>query len=133
MRSSFGFYVGYHWLIEPNGRKIHCRADENEGAHTLGGWNRKSIGVCLAGNFAQEAPTQAQLKSVRELINKYNLPYIFHKEADPTRTCAGIYLTHELIDKGGTQDKEDYEKAQMISRRFNLPFAYIINLIKQLK
>lgn len=113
--SLFGYYVGYHFVIERDGRLIIARADKDVGAHTLKGWNKKSIGVCLAGDFNREVPTEAQLHSLRQLISDYKLPYKLHKELDTRRTCPGIYLTRDQINKIGI-DKEDLKKCKAINK-----------------
>ena len=97
-KSRLGWYVGYHIFIEKTGATIRTRDDDERGAHTLHGWNERSIGVALAGNFNSSVPTRQQLDSLRKLIKHYNLPYKFHHEADRRRTCAGFYFTRELIE-----------------------------------
>ena len=134
-RSELGFYVGYHYFLEADGKLIKTRNDNEEGMHTLNGWNRKSIGVCLAGDFYEEAPTRAQLVAIRGLIKKYNLPYMFHKEADPRRTCAGAYITRDLIDTEiPPMDEIDKEKAIELSKIYpGFSYGRLIKIIRSLK
>lgn len=132
--SRFGFYCGYTFVVEPNGAIIRTRYDAEEGAHTLLGWNQKSIGICLTGDFYKEAPTEKQLRSLRTLIKKYNLPYLFHKEADIRRTCAGRYLTHDIIDTETPPiDDTDKAKAIALSQKYNYPFEFLLKVIRSLK
>ncbi len=79
MKSSLGYYVGYHWYISKDGTAKQARADEDEGAHTIG-FNSKSIGICLAGNFDATYPTQPQIDSLKKLINQYTKKYNISKE-----------------------------------------------------
>jgi N-acetyl-anhydromuramyl-L-alanine amidase AmpD len=66
-KSSLGFYCGYHYYIEKNGKVYQARADSDLGAHTVG-YNDKSIGICLAGNFDSTMPTAAQTKALGTLL-----------------------------------------------------------------
>lgn len=66
--SSLGFFVGYHYLIEKNGDVIQTRQYWEEGAHTIG-MNMSSIGVCLAGDFDVEYPTNKQMDALGALLN----------------------------------------------------------------
>lgn len=69
MKSSLGFWVGYHFYIAKNGIITQTRAYTDEGAHTKG-QNSQSIGICLAGNFDATLPTEAQIKSLTSLLIK---------------------------------------------------------------
>ena len=114
-KSSLGFYCGYHKVINKQGGIITARGDKDRGAHTIG-WNDRSIGICLEGNFDTKVPTEAQLNSLRVLIRDYDLDYLFHKDAQPNRTCAGRYFTDELIEEKAkaepTADKNKRERLQ---------------------
>lgn len=58
-KSSLGYHIGYQWYYD--GDKWHNGRYENEeGMHTLGGWNQKSIGVCFKGNYDLEEFTYYQ-------------------------------------------------------------------------
>jgi hypothetical protein len=114
-QSSLGMYVGYHFFIEKNGRTFQARRKEDVGAHTIG-WNDRSIGICLAGNFNYENPTAEQIKSLRKLIEKLDLPVDLHKNRQSERTCPGTNLTLDMIN--GT-DLVDMEKEEMIEHFIN--------------
>jgi N-acetylmuramoyl-L-alanine amidase len=96
--SSLGYYVGYHYYIEKDGTVKQGRADTDEGAHTVG-YNSKSIGICLAGNFDANLPTSEQVASLKTLINKKAEQYnIFKENIVPHRkfavkTCYGVKLS----------------------------------------
>ncbi|MFH1032061.1 MAG: peptidoglycan recognition family protein [Chloroflexota bacterium] len=74
-RSSLGFFVGYQYLILSNGRVLQTRRDNEEGAHTLGGYNQKAIGICLTGNFMVEEPSPEQLSALQPLLDKLKKDY----------------------------------------------------------
>ena len=68
-KSSFGYYLGYHYEISAAGIIKQARSESEEGAHTIGR-NQDSIGVCLDGNFDIETPTLEQIKSLTELLKE---------------------------------------------------------------
>ena len=72
--SSLGHYIGYQYFIDKTGKLTQGRADTDEGAHTIG-YNLKSIGICLAGNFDATLPTQAQINTLTSLLAQKSLQY----------------------------------------------------------
>lgn len=76
-KSRLGWYVGYTFFIEKDGEIIRARQDDETGAHTVG-YNDKSIGICLAGNFDIELPTKQQEISLGKLLaenaGKFKIP-----------------------------------------------------------
>jgi len=133
-KSRRGWYCGYHIFIEKSGATIRTRDDDEQGAHTLHGWNTHSIGIALAGNFNMEVPTHQQLQSVRKLIKHYDLPYKFHHEADKNRTCAGYYFTHDLIDNQPKPEPViEIEKRENIQRQINMLRALIAKIAESLR
>lgn len=103
-QSSKGWYVGYHWFIEKSGAYIQTRRDDEIGAHTKG-LNNESIGVCFAGNFDEEEPTQNQIWAaealILDLLNQHNLtfnaiqPHRWHRDTD----CPGKLLDDYWLTK----------------------------------
>ena len=79
-KSELGFYIGYHRVITGDGAIAKTRNDREEGAHALTDdyMNLKSIGICLTGNFEQEEPSKAQLRSlaseIKRYVAQYNIP-----------------------------------------------------------
>lgn len=79
--------LGYHFMIDPDGRVwegrsltyvgAHASRDPNTGAnHNLG-----NIGVCLLGNFEQEDPSSAALASLESLLDGLRQKFgIAHRE-----------------------------------------------------
>lgn len=119
MKSSLGFYVGYHYFIDKAGVVSQTRKDTEEGAHCKG-WNntdfdkknfpeRLSIGICLAGNFDAFMPTPKQVESLKLLLNnkvkEYNIDpknIVPHRKY-ANKTCYGKLLSDtwasELVNK----------------------------------
>lgn len=97
MRSSTGYYVGYHYFIDKNGIVTQTRKDDEEGAHTVGK-NSSSIGICLAGNFDAFYPTPEQIDALRSLLKSkmtlYSVPVvkIVPHRAFASKTCYGRNL-----------------------------------------
>jgi len=99
--------IGYHYFIENNGMLYKGRDDSKEGAHCYQeDMNKKSIGVCLEGNFDIELPTTEQEKVLKDLILnlriKYNIPrqrIMFHRDFALYKTCPGNNFTWEYLQK----------------------------------
>lgn len=98
--SSLGFYVGYHYYIEKDGTIKQARADNEEGAHTIG-YNTSSLGICLAGNFDAMLPTEVQIKTLTDFLKTKSIQYGINLEnVVPHRkfakkTCYGNKLTDD--------------------------------------
>lgn len=92
--------IGYHYYIRKDGKIYQGRPIYYVGSHCKGN-NSCSVGICLEGNFQKEKPTEAQLKSARELIPhiKKMLPNIKrvvnHRDLFPT-ACPCMDLAKEV-------------------------------------
>lgn len=60
--------IGYHYLIDPEGRIYEGRRLAWRGAH-VAGLNDHKIGVCLLGNFETTTPTAASLASLERILD----------------------------------------------------------------
>lgn len=97
-KSTLGYYVGYHYLIERDGSIMQTRADEDEGCHTIG-HNLSSLGVALAGDFTKERPTRAQMDSLGVLLNELCAKYDIHPlEIYPHRKLASTVCYGSLLE-----------------------------------
>ena len=87
--------LGYHFVITngqggPDGQvQVGSRWKVQKwGAHTGGTpqneYNEYGIGICLVGNFTSSLPTEAQMNSLRELLD-----YLTVRYAIPTRNIIG--------------------------------------------
>lgn len=124
-KSSLGHYIGYHYFIEKNGALTQGRADTDTGAHTRG-WNDKSIGICLAGNFDRPKdqpnhfPTDRQINTLKNLLEKLRAEYdIKHDKIVPHRffankTCYGTNIPdnwdEELLKPSDDDDAKEIER-----------------------
>jgi N-acetylmuramoyl-L-alanine amidase len=102
--SSLGFFVGYHWLIEPNGDVIQARSEDEIGAHDTGE-NLNSLGICLAGDFDYAIPTEAQCVSLASLMDgirsrhKIGILSIEPHRRDDNTSCPGWALPDKWFVK----------------------------------
>lgn len=114
--------IGYNWLIDPNGVIYEGRGDGIRGAH-FSCMNENTTGICMIGNFQNQAPTSASISELKNLIaweacdknilpntlgyhnsSQLNLEHISgHKDGNnasvgcPSGTaCPGTFLYNEL-------------------------------------
>ena len=75
--STKGYYIGYHYLIGED-FVLQARKETEMGSHTLGGYNYKSIGVCVTGNFEHDQPNEFQQRHLNDLLlslmKRYDIP-----------------------------------------------------------
>ncbi|XP_055851971.1 peptidoglycan-recognition protein LB-like [Episyrphus balteatus] len=60
--------IGYNFLIGADGEIYEGRGFGVQGAHAPG-YNYRSIGICLIGNWSDSVPPQEMLDKMKELIN----------------------------------------------------------------
>ena len=76
-KSSLGYYMGYTYFIERDGKVFQARADNEEGAHTKG-FNKRTIGIGLMGDGTERDFTPQQYKALKKLVDEklsqYQLP-----------------------------------------------------------
>ena len=122
--SSLGFYVGYHYFIEPDGVIKQARPTEEEGAQCIGK-NTESIGICLAGNFSLfgRKPTSEQEAALRKLLpalmKKHNIPVsnvVPHRFFRPTE-CYGKNLSAGWISTLVVPEIEKDEELDIEKKR----------------
>lgn len=96
--------IGYHYLIEPNGEVKKGREHHEVGAHCREKlMNYRSIGICLAGNFDIEEPTNKQKASLLKLLNElqdtYGIPdhkVCLHRQFAPYKSCMGSRIPNDI-------------------------------------
>lgn len=91
--------IGYHWVIEKDGKIVKGRDESVRGAHCIG-HNDTSVGIVLAGNFDATLPTKAQEESLKKLMLEIIARYdaiteadIFPHRAFSNKTCYGSKLS----------------------------------------
>lgn len=104
--------IGYHYLIDVDGKVHHCRPLEKAGAHAQGA-NAHSIGICLVGGVEPRKPgekkgkefgryTRKQWESLRGLMDDLEFLYpgcviVGHRDLSPDLDGDGIVEPHEWI------------------------------------
>jgi GT2 family glycosyltransferase len=92
--------IGYHWLIDQQGFLHKGRPDHIPGAHVLG-FNERSLGICVIGNFDLSAISDAAFETLGNflciLCVKYAIPVeniIGHNDAPNASStdCPGLNL-----------------------------------------
>ena len=101
--SSLGYWVGYTFLIEPNGEILQCRKEGEEQAAQKG-FNKKSISICLAMDGMVQLPALDQRKALKTILLRLMTDYElkredikFHRDVGKTE-CPGQMITVEYID-----------------------------------
>ncbi len=108
-KSSMGYYVGYHYLVERDGTVKQARKENEIGAHDTGE-NLNSIGICLAGAFSSHTPTEEQTAAAARLLGeirkRWNIPITRiepHRWDDatecPGRLLADDWLTEQYLQR----------------------------------
>ena len=142
--SFYGVYIGYHWLIEKDGKLRKGREEYEEGAHCKG-MNISSIGICLAGNFdrtigtANCYPTEAQIQTLKnllvELTKKYNISpenIVPHRYFAFGKTCYGKGL-HNDWAKNLVKEESELERIQKQISFLQQQILALMRLIERLK
>lgn len=144
-RYGAGSYTGgkfpYHlWLpTGPAGTAFQMLPLDVKGSHAVG-YNRRSIGIALAGDFTEHPPTSSQLRTLETLCTvlsfwRGSLKIIGHTD-DPRATrvedkvCPGEHLSvkdlsnavSERLTRAQTMEKQVHR--DMIARAFGLSLSY---------
>jgi hypothetical protein len=90
--------IGYHYIIDPEGRIWEGRFEKYRGAHAGGEANEGNLGIMLLGNFDLQEPTARQLKVLEAFLSRLMARFhvspdhlYTHRELRPTR-CPGSRL-----------------------------------------
>lgn len=103
-RASEGYlWIGYHFVIYQNGEVIQTRPINKRGGHCPEkGYNTRSIGICLIGNFENETPSVAQWTAYKslasDLLETLQISQVIsHSEAKGgTTACPGAHVLNLL-------------------------------------
>ena len=99
--------IGYHFLIDSNGRIFEGRSLRWQGAHAggvNGTNNRQNIGICLLGDYATGSPRPEALKSLEVLLDhlreEHRIPAsrVYAHNDFVTTECPGPALARWLRD-----------------------------------
>ena len=111
--------IGYHYFIEPSGKRKRGRPENMDGAHCYG-FNKDNIGICVGGNFSIEYPTREQeidlCKLLNDLDDKYIITIKHHRDFKPTQ-CPGNLLSkewHKNLNNNNNKNMVDEKKLKQI-------------------
>ena len=98
--------VGYHFLLDIDGRIYEGRDLRARGVHTQG-HNTGSAGLCLLGDFRSESPPEAQWKALvdlgRWLVDTLRVTHIAgHSQFNLSTVCPGSEVIARLPELGAT-------------------------------
>ncbi|MEO1236759.1 MAG: peptidoglycan recognition family protein [Planctomycetota bacterium] len=89
--------LGYHFVIDRQGRVYQGRSVTFQGAHVSDN-NPHNLGIMMLGNFEQQKPTREQVDAMsrftRQMMAAYGVPgsrVQTHREIKPT-ACPGRYM-----------------------------------------
>lgn len=116
--------IGYHYYIRKDGTIYSGRPEKSQGAHAKGE-NKKSIGICLEGNFEEEELTTEQSQSLYELSIYITLKYdiykiVGHRDVGQT-LCPGKNFPVDVMGKSVIEGIKDYKvERNKIMNKFNI-------------
>lgn len=96
--------MGYHWVINSLGSVVEGTGTELVGSHTLAN-NSGNVGICLAGNFDKQEPTDKMLASLVGLMAyigaRYNMDtgspdFVRGHEHYVRKACPGNHVMNKL-------------------------------------
>jgi hypothetical protein len=98
--------IGYHYIIDPQGRVWEGRSTRWQGAH-VGDRNENNLGIMLLGDFTRQRPSSAQLNAmdsfVAQQMRRYNVApgrVYTHRELGKS-TCPGVNLQRYMDQTRG--------------------------------
>lgn len=103
IKRGFGL-MGYHWVINSLGSVAEGTGTELVGSHTRAN-NRGNVGICLAGNFDVQEPTDKMLASLTGLLAyvgaRYNMDtgspdFVRGHEHYVRKACPGNHVMDKL-------------------------------------
>lgn len=125
--------IGYHFVIRKDGSIERGRPLEAIGAHAGPDVNGDSIGICLCGDFMQQLPDAAQIKSLLQLIDWLNQNYAadhpqglaikLHREVAATLCPGALFPATEIrrpepaAETGEVTDEDDWKNEIMQEAR----------------
>jgi len=92
--------IAYHYVIKTDGTIQRGRPRAKKGSHALEGWNSKSLGINVVGDFNSMVPTTAQVDALERLLadlvdiygfKDLNKTILAHKDVNLTE-CPGNNL-----------------------------------------
>ncbi len=100
------WYIGYHYVVYGDGEVRQYRTESTVGAHCKeNSMNYNSIGVCMAGNFDTELPSEAQKAATAKLIEDIQKRYdisdkrvVGHRHYAGYKSCPGSNIPDDIVE-----------------------------------
>lgn len=118
--------MAYHFVIERSGKIVRAH-DDDFICDNSGNWmmNKRSIAICLAGDFTKEQPTKEQIVSLASLLAQVQTHHgiadnrvLLHSEVTPHHTeCPAIDLRALAFSHRNIQMKERIPQLQAAIKR----------------
>ncbi|MCK4609423.1 MAG: N-acetylmuramoyl-L-alanine amidase [Gammaproteobacteria bacterium] len=130
MKSTKGWYVGYHYFMDAQGKITNTR-DINEESIANMGYNCDrqetctAISICMQGDFNTQHPTDAQTKAFKEFVHNMQqrfdgIKVVGHRDLQAHRTCPGKNIKKRYLDNASKGLNEDQLKADEIATKMLL-------------
>lgn len=102
IKNKLGYHIAYHYVIAENGAVKQTRADDEIGWHASNlAVNKKSIGICLIGNFDVEHPSPRQLWALRDVIKaikaRFYIKEVSGHRKYASKSCPGKNFPDKFI------------------------------------
>ena len=148
MRSRLGWWVGYNYFIDVDGKTTQTRSWSEEQiaqrGHNCDVPTRcDTISVCLADNYhVSEVVSEAQNASLRDLIRDVKKVYplikvVGHRDLQESRTCPGLpewYIdSYNDIQPNDPVDHEKQTKIKLLQARLDSLRALLNKLLDTFK
>lgn len=84
-------FIGYHWVVFPDGKTYHVLADNTIGWQA-GNWalNCRSVAICLVGDYSKQKPPTNMLQKAQQIVVKYpQTKLLGHHDINAATSCPG--------------------------------------------
>ena len=109
--------VGYHWIIEPDGKVVQGRPESEAGAH-VEGFNANTIGICMIGSEKFTAAAWASARTLALDLEKRHPKATAkgHRDFSPDLNRDGKIQKCEWIKTCPGFDVHDWYEAGLIPK-----------------
>lgn len=114
--------IGYHYVIRRDGSIEKGRPDNKMGAHAYG-FNKRSLGIVLTGDFTSAVPSPAQMNALEELLKALRAKYPFakvvkHSDLNATSCPGAMFPWGDLMQRleGGVAALPEQWKLDLVRR-----------------
>lgn len=130
MKSKLGWYVGYNYFIDFDGKTTQTRAWNEETIANVGHncdvpERCDTISICLADNynssrFVRSVQNEALEKQIQDIKRSHpNIKVVGHRDLQTSRTCPGAHIGDDYFTAWNDvqpNDSEDDEKEKQIAK-----------------